>query len=460
MPHESEIYVHPDTGTVYKIKVRSPRMNGRANGNKIASGDALDSDAAKIIELAHLDPVAYDRSRKDAAKGLGIGVKTLDAEVSKRRRTNTEVHGADFLATVEPWHEAVDGARLLDDLAGVITRHVGLPEGGADAVALWAVHTHALDAAAMTPLLAITSPTPECGKSTLLGLVGKLALSPLPASNITPAAVFRAIEKWRPTLLIDEADTFLRDNNELRGVLDSGHGRDSAFVVRTVGDDHEPRHFSTWAAKAIALIGDLPATLASRSIHVEMRRLASSETVEPLRFDKASHLSPLARMAARWAADNIDALKESDPIMPEGFANRRADNWRALLAIADRVGAQWPERARQAASLLDRPDAGQTTGLMLLADIRSLFDQRGDDRLSSAEIVEYLGSLDGRPWPEFGRSHKPITANQLARLLKPFKVFTSTIRQGTTTAKGYALADFIEAFSRYLPPEPSHRHNP
>jgi putative DNA primase/helicase len=203
--------------------------------------------------------------------------------VSKRRPRNVEARGDGFLAAVEPWPSAIDGVQLLDDLAGVITRHVGLPEGGADAVALWAVHTHALDAAAMTPLLAITSPTPECGKSTLLGLVGKLALSPLPASNITPAAVFRAIEKWRPTLLIDEADTFLRDNNELRGVLDSGHGRDSAFVVRTVGDDHEPRHFSTWAAKAIALIGDLTATLASRSIHVEMRRLASGQSVERAR---------------------------------------------------------------------------------------------------------------------------------------------------------------------------------
>ena len=69
-------------------------------------------------------------------------------------------------------------------------------------------------------------------------------------------------------MLIDEADSFLRNSDELRGVLNSGHTRDSAFVIRTVGEDHEPRRFSTWGAKAIALIGKLPDTLADRSIEV------------------------------------------------------------------------------------------------------------------------------------------------------------------------------------------------
>jgi putative DNA primase/helicase len=158
----------------------------------------------------------------------------------------------------------------------------------------------------------------------------------------------------------------VHNNDELRGVLNSGHARDNAFTVRTVGDDHEPRRFSTWAATAIALISELHATLASRSIHIEMRRVGLGETVEPLRLDKASHLPPLARKAALWAADNLDALRGADPAMPQGFSNRRADNWRPLLAIADRAAGHWPQRARKAALKLDRPDAGQTAALMLL----------------------------------------------------------------------------------------------
>jgi len=57
--------------------------------------------------------------------------------------------------------------------------------------------------------------------------------------------------------LIDEGETFLRDSDELRGILNSGHQRANAFVVRTVGDTHEPRSFRTWSTKSIALIGRL-----------------------------------------------------------------------------------------------------------------------------------------------------------------------------------------------------------
>src|SRR6202040_793295 len=103
--------------------------------------------------------------------------------------------------------------------------------------------------------------TKRSGKTTLLEIISMLAPRSLSASNITAAALFRVIESFKPTLLIDEADTFLRDNDELRGVINAGHRRSSAFVIRTVGDEHEPKQFCTWGAKAIALIGKLPGTL-------------------------------------------------------------------------------------------------------------------------------------------------------------------------------------------------------
>ena len=141
---------------------------------------------------------------------------------------------------------------------------------------------------------------------------------PLPASNITSAALFRAVEKWCPTVLVDEADTFLRDSDQLRGVLNCGHNRGAAYVIRTVGDDHEPRQFKTWAPKAIALIGKLPETLASRAIPIELRRMAIGETVEPIRADRLDHLKPLARKAARWAADKWRPCAQTEPAIPAG----------------------------------------------------------------------------------------------------------------------------------------------
>ena len=235
----------------------------------------------------------------------------------------------------------------------------------------------------------------------------------------------------------------------MRGVLNSGHNRHAAWVIRTVGDDHEPCRFGTWAPKAIALIGRLPATLGSRAIHIELRRFADGEHVKPLRGDRLGHLEPLRRKAWRWASDHADQLADADPTMPSTLRGRVADNWRHLIAIADVAGGEWPLRARQAAETLSAGRSEQSAGIMLLEDLRALFGERSADRLASADIVVALGNLEHRPWPEW-KAGKPITARQLARLLEPFGVSPNSIRFGTGTIKGYLLSQFDEPFRRYL----------
>ena len=157
--------------------------------------------------------------------------------------------------------------------------------------------------------MAITSPTPECGKTVLLDLLDGLVPKVLPACNVTSSVVFRIIEERAPTLLIDEADTFLPDSNELRGILDSGHRRSNAFVLRNVGENQEPKHFRTWSAKVVALIGKLPPTLDSRSIHIRLRRMLATESVMPLRFDRRGHLVPIKRkLSGRSTMRRLSAL--------------------------------------------------------------------------------------------------------------------------------------------------------
>ena len=127
-----------------------------------------------------------------------------------------------------------------------------------------------------------------------MNLIGELVPKPLMASNATSAVIFRAIEKFRPTLMLDEADTYLDQYPELIGVLNSGHNRRSASVLRTVGDDHEPRQFSTWAPKVIAGIRRFPDTIQDRSIVVWLRRKMPGEKVDRLRLDKVDALDTLA----------------------------------------------------------------------------------------------------------------------------------------------------------------------
>jgi len=324
------------------------------------------------------------------------------------------------------------------------------------------LHAHAHDAASVSPILAVLSPEKRFGKTTVLTLVQALTPRALPTSNITSAALFRAVEGWGPTLLIDEADTFLRNNEELRGVLNSGHNRLTACVVRTVGDGHTPATFRTWAPKAIALIGLLPDTLADRAVTVALRRKRPDERVEQLRLDRMNEFEPLRRQAARWAEDNLEALRVADPDVPFELHDRAADNWRAMLAIADRAGGHWPDVARRvaraAAATSDQEDSAR---IMLLEDIRDIFERRGIDRLPSVEIVGDLVEMEHRSWPEW-KEVKPITARQIASLLKPFRISPGSIRpSGEKTAKGYYLSAFEDAFLSYLPPiDPTQQHNP
>ncbi len=409
----------------------------------VEHGDALE-------RLARLSPMDYDKIRDEEAKRRGVRVATLDQEV-KRLRSGPDEGASPGLALADPdlWPRSVNGADVLDRIAQAVRRHMILPNGAAEAVALWVMHTHAHETAAISPILAVTSPTPECGKTTLLTFLLALARRPLPAANITAAAVFRAVEKWSPTLIIDEADTFLKDSDELRGVLNSGHNRVTAYVIRTTGEDHEPRAFKTWAPKAIALIGTLSPTLESRAIHVELRRIGDGETVEALRGDRLDALEPLRRQAFTWAQDHSISLKNAEPDLPVGLRGRAADNWRHLIAIADEAGGAWPQRARQAAEMLDAVRSEATITVMLLEDIRTAFDEARADRLTSGDVTEALASREDRPWPEW-KAGKPITPNQLARMLKPFRISPGTIRTHIGTAKGYMRDAFDDAFARYL----------
>ena len=321
---------------------------------------------------------------------------------------------------------------------------------------MWVLFAHAHDTNQVSPLLALSSPEKRCGKTTLLSLLTSLVPRAVPASNITTAALFRFVSESRPTLLIDEADTFLQDNEELRGVLNSGHLRNMAFVVRVVGDDHKPTLFATWCPKAIAMIGRLPDTLADRSLAVRMQRKPPGLAVERLRMDTFDATDEY-RQAARWAADNFaELVAVGDPSMPDGLNDRAADNWRPLLSIADVAGGRWPDVAREACVLLTRlaDDDGVDVGSMLLEDMRGVFDEIGSEgTVSSVDAVAALNAMEHRPWPEVGRGRNPLSVRGLAARLAKYAITPKRLpRSGGKPIRGYFVEDFSEAWTRYVSP--------
>ncbi|HZO45818.1 MAG TPA: DUF3631 domain-containing protein, partial [Xanthobacteraceae bacterium] len=254
----------------------------------------------------------------------------------------------------------------------------------------------------------------------------------------------------RPTLLIDEADSFVKDNEEMRGVLNSGHTKAAAYVIRNVevNGEHRPQRFSTWAPKAIATIRALADTLEDRAVVITLQRKSKMAKVERLRRRDSDEFSILRRQAARWAADNFDKLTDPDPVIPDALNDRAADNWRPLLAIADLAGGAWTRRARDAACLLSGDDS-TSVNVELLADIQKAF---GDlDVIRSADLVEKLVGDPERPWTEW-RHGRPLTQKQLGGLLRPFSITSETVSApGFKDAKGYKRAHFEEAWAAYCP---------
>jgi|CXWL01.1.fsa_nt_gi putative DNA primase/helicase len=430
---------------------------------RLQAAETVDEDVA-LDFLATLPPFDYDRTRKKEAQRLGVRIAQLDKAVAERReqRASARTGGSSAqLVDFEPSEESVNGDQMMRLLVATIERYVIVSAHGAVAIALWIVRAHAYECFDINPRLAFLSPEKRCGKSTALEVVAALTPRSILASNATPASLFRMIEAEKPTIILDEMDTFKDSHPELRGILNSGHRRTAAYVLRCVGDEHDAKAFSTWCPMVFAAIGKLPDTLEDRSIIIRMRRRAKNETVHRLRWTgqrgdtvRAS-LMQLGRAVARWVLDHAESLRQHDPIISEPLHDRAADNWASLLVVADLAGGEWSERARAAAIALSKTHKFEddSFGVQLMSDIRMVFGESGAERLPSKQMCDRLAAREERPWRAW-RQGRPITPAQVARLLRPFEIASQDIWQQGRCIKGYVLRDFAESFARYLPDSP------
>jgi putative DNA primase/helicase len=429
---------------------RADEGTERCTASEGASHDPR-ADEAEIARLASLSPLAYDREREKAAKSLGVRITTLDEQVKARRERSKATEALNLCTDIEPWSEPIIVAELLDEVRSTIRRFIVCDPSTVTATALWIAFTWIIDHAQVAPMAIITAPEKRCGKTQLLDVMGRLSMRGLFASSISPAATFRVIEAKSPTLLIDEADAFFRENEELRGIVNSGHTRSSAFVIRCVGESFEPKRFSTWCAKAIAGIGKLADTVMDRAIMLSLRRKLPHEKAERLRHAEPGLFKTLASKLARFGEDHGAAIGRMRPLLPEALNDRAQDNWEPLLAIADLAGGNWPKDARRAALVIsgDAND-GRSTGEDLLSDIRDIFDADGADRFSMAELIKRLCEDDMAPWATCNRG-KPMTPRQLGKKLGEFGVVAKAIHVSQyEKPKGFLRSQFADAWSRYL----------
>ncbi|QIL71369.1 DUF3631 domain-containing protein [Diaphorobacter sp. HDW4B] len=358
---------------------------------------------------------------------------------------------------LEPCSQPVDKNALMGDLIKLIKKYVVISDQAALAVSLWIILSWSYKEFTRCPLLLINAPERECGKTQLLKVVEKLVCRPFETANITLAALFRMISNHGPTLLIDEADTFVAGKDELIGVVNKGY-EFGGYVVRVenINDEMLECAFFVYGPKAlagIALERHLPDATMSRGIQVPMRRKTKDDHIERLRTIDPEAIKNLQSRILRFVMDHKEVLSKGWDKLPEQLGDRQQDNWEPLLAIAHCMGLDWYDKTVEAAlAICVETSPPKSAANQLLEDIREvLSDYKKGPYIPTATLLAKLLEHPDMDWDKYNRGSS-MSSRQLARNLSGYGVKPKTVRMSAKeTPKGYEVRDFQDAFDRYLP---------
>ena len=342
-------------------------------------------------------------------------------------------------------------AEILDLISAKFKEHVKFQDDSdADALALWVAMTYVMSHLEIAPMLYATSPEPMCGKSTVMKLLKVFCHRAEMVSKITPAAIYRLIDRDQPTLVFDEADRILRGNNELNGIINAGHARFEATVIinkKLPDGNYEPIEFPVWCAKAIAGIGKQDDTLTSRSIVISLRRKLVSETVKPIRFNMFQEYEFVREGLAAWAANFAPINEQEMEPFLKANTDRGTDNWLALGIIAKRINPEWVKRVQAALDTIEvrQSDGLQSAGVQLLSDVRDVVSESSRPEWSSTDLYNAVVHNDENDWSVFNHG-RPITKKKFTQMLGDFGIKPTK----RSNANIFYVTDLEDAFERYL----------
>ena len=369
---------------------------------------------------------------------------------------------------------------LLTEVTSFISRYLECSSHQRTVLALWVLHTHCFQFAQVTPYLSIQSSHKQSGKTLCLQLLSVLCQDPSLAPGFTLSRL-RKNPKPPSAVLLDECQATLGTRARskapvLRALLAGSFHRGLATDQGQDRDEDQRRMF---CPKAFAGAGQLPEELADRSIPIilqpqatgsdlleaqpEIENQESKSRAERFHLGRAlQEAAPLKQRLAAWSEQHLPELEKLSPYseeqFPPGLSPRRQDLCEPLLQLADAIGGDWPERIRQALTVIfeDAAVFDLQAGTQLLADVHQCFFFHGfPDRLSTSILLHWLHTLPARPWDENG----PLSAHTLARLLGAFDIRPRVQRVDKgNPSRGYQLHDFLEPWRRRLgfaPPNPA-----
>ena len=199
----------------------------------------------------------------------------------------------------------------------------------------------------------------------------------------------------KPTLLIDEADTFAKMNDELRGILNAG-----APATRLSWSARRATRTSRGCSRPGRQAGrrDRPAARHDRG-----PRDPDRPDPEAGQRAEARRLRPRGRAPRLRGASVVSSPASRSTTStrsrpwswsgPDGLNDRAWNNWRPLFAIAEAAGGDWPDSGpgRRA-----RPDRGrrrgEDVGTLALAHVWEVLGPAG--KLATADVLRHLVSKD------------------------------------------------------------------
>jgi hypothetical protein len=419
----------------------------------------------EVVEpLAKLPRASRVTVVKAISKELDLSrteVKELLGDFERRQNPKTE-NEETLWEKVEPYPEPVLLQQVLNDLCEYISTYVVLERYYVDILALWTIMTWVYEKFAVVPFLLVNSPVHRAGKSTLVENLYRVVRRGILTSNVTTAVLFRLVDTYHPTLLFDEADTLLKDNEDLTSIVNVAYKK-SGVVWRVNTETKKLENFQCFAP--IALAGNNPQMAIptrDRCIEIKLKRKLPGEKCESAEWEivenHANQIKPHIARAVLDITPLLEELLKKASNIPE-LQDLKAHNSRAydiakplvrLAQLADLqaygriVEGGWFERAVTAIKeTYKNKTENEGKRETLLRDIKTVFDQTQQEALPSKELLTKLKQLDESPWDD-------LSERTLAKMLKPFEVKPKVMRFNEKEARGYLRQSFDDPWKRYL----------
>ena len=209
--------------------------------------------------------------------------------------------------------------------------------------------------------------------------------------------------------------------------------------------------FQTFAAVALAGIGDLPETVMDRSVVLRMKRRRPEDQIRRWRFKFSEpEGAAIAARLSRYAGTVVSLPEvEDDPTIQD----RAFDVWEPLFSIAEEAGGTWPQDVRLAshAITVDTPLEDVSLALRVIVELRDIWPA-DESWVSTTELLRKLYELEDSIWSDNGEYpfERGLSARKLALFLKKYDIHPTRSSQDKKP-RGYFKSAIDDACLRWAP---------